>query len=315
MNNRLTMLTRIAGAALIAALLAGTAMAQGTGWPRTFTNADGTVTGILSQPQRILSTAVSVTGTLLAFDAPVVASGSAGNSQYFAQWAAVAEERGVQNVWAAGSVDLEAAWAAQPDLIIVATSGADSALDQLSEFELIAPVIIVDYGSQSWQELAEELGRATGLEDQVAQLLADYEAELAAAAASITVPAGTANIIAYNGAGTTNNIGRVGGPHAEVLEALGFTVEDPPLEWHSQAGVRGDFVWAQFERLPELTSETTFLLRVDDSGVQPFLDEPILANLPSVRAGQVYGLGVNSFRVDYYSSLEIAADIVARFGN
>ncbi|MDM9317674.1 Fe2+-enterobactin ABC transporter substrate-binding protein, partial [Escherichia coli] len=50
-------------------MFAGQCVAQG--WPRTFHNADDTVTSIPQQPKRILSTAVSVTGTLLAIDAPL----------------------------------------------------------------------------------------------------------------------------------------------------------------------------------------------------------------------------------------------------
>lgn len=307
--------TAVVASVLAAALLLSSqALAQG-GWPRTFANADGTTTEILAQPKRILSTSVSITGTLLAIDAPVVASGSAGNGSYFAQWSAVATERGVDNVWPAGSVDLEAAYATEPDLIIVSTSGADSAMAQLSVLQLVAPTIVLDYGGQTWQELALEIGEATGLEEQVAAVIADFDAQVAAAAASITVPAGTANIISYNGAGSENPIARVGGPHAELIGALGFTVEDPPLEWHAQASVRSDFVWAAFERLPELTSETTFLLRFGDAQIEPFVAEPVLANLPSIRAGQVYGLGVNSFRIDYYSALEIVANVVEKFGN
>lgn len=295
-------------------MLASLATAQ-EGWPRTFTNADGTTTVIPAQPQRILSTAISITGTLLAVDAPVIATGSAGNGSYFAQWAAIADARGLTNVWPAGSVDLEAAYAVEPDLIIVSTSGADSALAQLAELQQVAPTIILDYGGQTWQDLAVEIGQATGLEEQVADVIGDYNLRVAQAGSLITVPEGTANIISYNGAGTENPIARVGGAHAELLAALGFTIEDPPLEWHSQANTRADFVWAMFERLPELTSETTFLLRFTDEQVAPFLAEPVLANLPSVKAGQVYGLGANSFRIDYYSSLEIVDHIVATFGN
>jgi len=304
----------VAGLLLAFAVSVSTAVAQ-EGWPRTFVNADGSTTEIAEQPQRILSTAVSITGTLLAVDAPVVASGSAGNGSYFAQWNALGQERGVVNVWPAGSVDLEAAYAVEPDLIIVAATGGDSALPQRAEFQQVAPTIVLDYGSQTWQELAVQIGEATGLEAQVAAKIADFDAQVAAAAAAITVPAGTANIISFNGAGTENPIGRVGGPHAELLEALGFVIEDPPVEWHSQANTRSDFVWAAFERLPELTSETTFLLRFGDDQVGPFVDEPVLANLPSVKAGQVYGLGVNSFRIDYFSALEIVAHIVDTFGN
>lgn len=42
--------------------------------------------------------------------------------------------------------------------------------------------------------------------------------------------------------------------------------------------------------------------------------DPILANLPSIKNKQVYGLGANSFRIDYYSAQEIISDMVTRFG-
>ena len=64
------------------------------GWPRNFVNADGSTTVIPGKPQRIFSTSVSATGTRLAIDAPVVASGSAGNGTFFAQWAALARQQG-----------------------------------------------------------------------------------------------------------------------------------------------------------------------------------------------------------------------------
>lgn len=292
------------------------AIAQGdAGWPRTFGNADGSTTVIPSQPARVLSTAVSVSGTLLAIDAPLVASGSAANGQYFAQWAAVGAERGVQNVWPAGAVDLEAAYAVEPDLIVVATTGGDSALAQLAEFQLIAPTIVVDYGNQTWQSLATQLGTALGTEAEVAAFLAGYDQHVAEIAATLTLPAGTANVISFNGPGTTNPIARLGGPHASLLQALGFTVEDPDPAWHAQAGQRADFVWAPFENLIDLTSETTFLLSRAEDNVADFVDHIILGALPSVRAGQVYGLGANSFRIDYYSSLEIAESLRARFGD
>jgi iron complex transport system substrate-binding protein len=41
----------------------------------------------------------------------------------------------------------------------------------------------------------------------------------------------------------------------------------------------------------------------------------VLANLPSVKNGQVFGLGIYSFRIDYYSGKEIVDGIVSKFGN
>ncbi|GAB2800429.1 hypothetical protein GCM10027040_29940 [Halomonas shantousis] len=146
------------------------------------------------------------------------------------------------------SVDLEAAYVVDSDLIVVSSSGADSALAQLSSLRNIAPTIVLDYGGQTWQSLAKQLGEATGLEDQV------------------------------------------------------------------DASPAQDFVRAQYEHLTQLSAPTTFLLSAGDERVAAFLDDPVLANLPSMKTGQVYGLGENSFRIDLYSATEVIEGIVERFG-
>lgn len=284
-------------------------------WPRTFTNADGTTTEILEQPERIASTSVTVTGSLLAIEAPVVASGSAGNGNFFAQWDAIAQERGVQNLWSAGSVDLEALYGQEPDLIVVSVTGADSVLDQVADLNEIAPTIVVDYGGQTWQELATELGTATGLETQAEQTVTGFDEYVAQAKDQITIPDGSVNIVSFNGTGEDNPIARVGSAQASVLTGLGFTIEDPDIAWHTQAEPRADFVWATYENLSNLTAETTFILSQDDAGAQGFAQDPILANLPSVANEQVYGLGVNSFRIDLFSATEIVDTVAATFGN
>lgn len=283
-------------------------------WPRTFTNADGTTTEIPAQPERIASTSVSVTGTLLAIDAPVVASGAAGNGAFFDQWADVAEERDVDLLWAAQSVDLEALYGQEPDLIVVSATGADSVVDQVAELQEIAPTIVVDYGGQTWQDLAVELGEAIGIEDQATEAIENFDVLVADAAEAITVPEGEANIVSFNGAGEDNPIARAGSAQGELLTSLGFTLEDPDVSWHTQAQEREDFVWATYENLTLLTAETTFILSADDEGAQEFANDPVLANVPSVQAGQVYGLGENSFRVDLYSATEIVENVVANFG-
>lgn len=284
-------------------------------WPRTFENADGTTTEIPEQPERVLSTAVSVTGTLLAIEAPLVASGSQQGAAWFEQWAEVAEEREVENIWSVGEVDLEAVYAQDPDLIVVATSGRDALVDNVAEFQEIAPTIIVDYGGQTWQDLALELGEATGLEDSAQQVIDDFDARVAEVAGSITLPEGEANIISFNGAGQENPIGRAGGAQGKLLAELGFTIEDPNVEWHTQAQEREDFVWASYEKLTELTAGTTFVLSQDNEGAQVFTNDPVFANVPSVKAGQVYGLGLNSFRMDPYSALEIVESVAENFAN
>lgn len=282
-------------------------------WPLSFTNADGSTTQIPAQPRRIVSTSVTVTGTLLAIDAPVVASGSAANGKFFAQWSAVADERTVANLWPAGSVKLEALYGQNPDLIVVASTGADSVVDQLPELRNVAPTIVVDYG-QTWQELATELGTATGLESNAQKTVSEFSTLVSDAKGKITVPAGQANIVSFNGPGQSNPIARAGSAQAEILHSLGFTIEDPPVAWHTQAQPRADFVFAAYENLSQLTAQTTFVLSVDNAKARSgFGADPVLANVPSVKDGQVYGLGVNSFRVDKYSATEIVNGVVENF--
>lgn len=283
------------------------------GWPRTFENADGSTTEIPAQPQRVFSTAVSVTGTLLALDAPIVASGSQVGGVWFDQWADIAEERGVVNAWSVGEFDLEKVMAESPDLIVVATSGRDALTDQVADLQSVAPTIVVDYGKQTWQDLATELGEATGLEQNAEKVIASFDDLVTTTASEITVPDGTANIISFNGPGQDNPIARRGGPHADLLESLGFRIEDPDPAWHTQAQQRSDFVWATYDNLLQLTSQTTFILSVDDAGARTFADDPVLANVPSVAAGQVYGLGRNSFRLDPYSATEIVEHVKKLF--
>ncbi|KAB1643210.1 Fe2+-enterobactin ABC transporter substrate-binding protein [Gulosibacter chungangensis] len=288
--------------------------ASDVSFPLTFENADGTTTEIPEQPENIVSTSVTLTGALLSFDAPISASSSAGNGQFFDQWADVAEEKGIENLWAVGSVDVDALIAADPDLIVVSSSGADSAMDNLADFQAIAPTIVLDYGEGTWQDLTLELGEATGLSDEAQATIDTFESHVATVKEQITIPEGEANIISFNGPGEDNPIGKAGGPHAQLLTELGFTIEDPIQEWHNQEGERNDFVWASYENLTNLTADTTFILARDNEGAQAFAEDTVLANLPSVQNGQVYGLGQNSFRIDYYSATEIVDGIQANFG-
>lgn len=73
-------------------------------------------------------------------------------------------------------------------------------------------------------------------------------------------------------------------------------------------------MFATYENLTELTSETCFILAQDDEGAQAFAQDPAMANVPCVKAGQVYGLGKTSFRVDKFSGEQIADHIVEVFG-
>lgn len=285
--------------------------AQGL-WPRTFINSDGTKTVIPHQPKKILSTSVTVTGTLIAIDAPVVASATAGDQRFFAQWEKVAEQRNIKPLWPVGSVDTEMAYAVMPDLIVVAATGGDSVYDLVPELKMIAPVIVVDYGGQTWQELAVKLGYATGREGFVEKKIAEFNQYIESV--KLDLPDTKANIISYNGPGIANAIAKVTGPHSELLHSLGIEIENAKDEWETFSDKRSDFVRVHYETLTMLKAPMTFVIVADDNKAQKVMDDPVLVNLPSVKKHQVYPLGPHSFRIDYYSSIEMVELLKKQFG-
>lgn len=286
--------------------------AQPTGWPRRITGEDGRTVDIPALPQRILSSSVTLTGTALAVGAPVVASAATVDGQFFAQWAAEAQARGVERLWPAGRVDLETVMMLAPDLILVSSGGADSALAQVSQFSGIAPTLVLDYANQPWQSLAGQIGQATGRENQAAALLADYDRWIADQRAQMVLPSGRANIISYNGPGIPNPVARADGVHGRLLSSLGFGIEGPRPDWPG-ADSGTDFARVAYDYLPDLSAETTFLLNAGQDRAEAFMADPLLVNLPSVRAGQVYALGETSFRIDYYSARQIVESLAATF--
>ncbi|MCZ4307767.1 Fe2+-enterobactin ABC transporter substrate-binding protein [Vibrio atlanticus] len=296
-----------------ASVFAETEMTSQNTYPKTFINADGSQTVLPSKPTRILSTSVTISGTLLAIDAPLAATALTYEGKFFSQWADIAEQRSVEKAWPAGSVDLESAYIYEPDLIVVAWRGGDSARDQIAEFKQIAPTIILDYTAQSWQDLALRLGQATGLEEQAQQKISQFELFVNQSKNKLQIPEGETNIVAYFGPGATNAIALEDGVHADLLTDLGFKMEVQNRQWHDNTVPLSDFMRVHFELLTQLKADTTFLLEASDDSANRFMHDPILINLPSVQNKQVFGLGENSFRIDMYSATEIVNDIVQLF--
>lgn len=271
-------------------------------------------------PRRIVSTSPSVTGILLAIDAPVVATAATTPSRmtddkgFFSQWAAVADKRGVQVLYRNLQFDIEAAIGASPDLLVASATGADSAAQHRTELQAQGvPMVVVDYSSQSWQDIATELGRITGHAKEAAAAIARFDAHVAQTAASITPPAQPVSIVAYNLAGSYS-IGRAASPHARLLAALGFKVEGLPPALAAQVTRASDFEFISRENLSAaITGDSVFLLGASQGDVQAFLDDPLLANLPAVAGRRVYPLGPTSFRIDYYSGQQMVDAVASHF--
>lgn len=289
-------------------------------WPRTITHELGETT-IPEQPQRIVSTSLSTTGALLALDAPLIATAvtspgdGADENGFFSQWADVAVERGVEVLYRDQTLDIEAVMAAEPDLIVAVTSGADAAADNLAELEAIAPTAVFNYGDKTWQELAVEMGEATGLESNAEQVIAGFDEEVERVSAGIDVPAGTSNIIIFNGAGAQTAFAKPNGPHAKLLTSLGFDVAYAPEDMDTSEQSRQDFAFLSIENtVAALTADTVFLGTGEESVREDLLATPVLQNAPAVASGSVELLGENSFRIDYYSALTILDTIETIYG-
>ncbi len=288
---------------------------QGEG-PRTVTHEKGE-TVLEAKPERIVSTSVSVTGTLLAIDAPVVASAATSPSPitddkgFFSQWADVADERGVEVLYDNLEFDMEALIASDPDLVIISTSGADSVADQYEQISAEFPTIVVDYSKQTWEDLATQLGEATGTEAGAKKAIDDFDAYAADAAKKITAPEGGVSIVSFNGPGADQGIGKTTGPHAKLLESLGLEVIPAPDGLDTSDQVRQDFAFVTYENLSQaVKGESVFLLTGTDQTVAAFTADPVLANLPAVEKKQVYPLGITSFRIDYYSGKLLIDSVV-----
>lgn len=191
-------------------LFSVTAAAQ-TGWPRTVAGATGNIT-LTQAPMRIVSTSVTLTGSLLAIDAPVVASGAtapgsrlADKQGFFRQWGEVAKQRGVKRLYI-GEPSAEAIAAEAPDLIVVSATGNDSAIKLVEQLAAIAPVLVVNYDDKSWQQLVTLLGEATGHEAEAAARKAEFDAREKALKAKLTLPPQPVSAMVWNGDGRAVNL-------------------------------------------------------------------------------------------------------------
>lgn len=271
-----------------------------------------------AKPVRIVSTTPSVTGILLAMDAPLVASAATTPSRlsdakgFFTQWAEVADQRGVQVLYSNLVFDIEAVVGANPDLLVISSTGADSVIQHQGELQAQGiNTTVVNYSNQSWQQMAVALGQATGLEVQAQAAIKRFDDHAANTAASIKPAEGGVSVVGYN-IGGSYSISRVNSPQARVLTALGFKVMDLPSALEGQVKRSTDFAFISRENLSAaITGDSVFLMGGSDGDVEAFLADPVLANLPAVLHKRVYALGSSSFRIDYYSGLQMI-DAVAR---
>ncbi|MDG9672270.1 Fe2+-enterobactin ABC transporter substrate-binding protein [Hahella sp. CR1] len=279
-------------------------------WPRTLSTSQGDL--ILERaPQRIVSTSVTLTGVLLAIDAPVVASGaSSPNTEvadaqgFFRQWGDIARRRGVRPIYQ-GAPDAEAIIAAEPDLIVMAGTGGDSALALYEQLSLFAPVLVLNYDDKSWQQLASLLGAATGREQQAQSVIDEFNARVADVKARIQLPPQPVSALVYYEDGSGANLWTPDSAQGQLLQALGFEVATPPshIQGGTRQGVRKDIVQLAGENLSDgLQGRTMLLFSANEDRVRQISQDKFLAHTPAIQSNRVYAVGLDTFRLDYYSA-------------
>lgn len=290
-------------------------------WPRTLATDRGALT-LTRPPQRIVSTSVTLTGTLLAVGAPVVASGatlggstvSDGNG-FFRQWATVAQQRGVTPLYQ-GEANAEAIAAAAPDLIVMAGTGGDSALRLYDQLQQVAPVLVVNYDDKTWQELALLFGRASGRDAEAETLITEFDDEVARTRAALALPPQPVTALVYYEDGSGANVWTGDSAQGRLLHDLGFVLAPIPdaVRGDISMGRRKDIVQLSGETLAEgLQGRSLLLFSADESTTEQLRTNPFLAATSAVREGQVYALGLDTFRLDYYSARGLLQRLRERF--
>ncbi|OON38672.1 Fe2+-enterobactin ABC transporter substrate-binding protein [Izhakiella australiensis] len=296
-----------------ALLVVGTGAARSADWPRQITDSHGSHT-LEHKPLRIVSTSVTLTGSLLAIDAPVIASGAttpnnrvADDQGFLRQWGSVAKARKLTRLYI-GEPSAEAVAAQMPDLILVSASGGDSALALYDQLSQIAPTIVVDYGDESWQALLTRLGAITGEEKQAAARIASFNQRLAEVKQRIKLPPQPVSSLVYTAAARSANLWTPESAQGKLLQQLGMTLATLPAGLHGghSQGKRSDIIQLGGENLAAgLNGQSLFLFAGDNKDADAIYANPLLAHLPAVQHKRVYALGSETFRLDYYSAMLI----------
>ena len=306
---------------LLSLFVLGLTSAAAADWPRQVTDSRGVHT-LESKPTRIVSTSVTLTGSLLAIDAPVVASGAttpnnrvADGQGFLRQWGDIAKQRKVARLYI-GEPSAEAVAAQMPDLILISATGGDSALALYDQLSAIAPTLIINYDDKSWQALLTQLGAITGHEKQAAERIAAFDKQLAQVKQQMTLPPQPVNAIVYTAAAHSANLWTAESAQGKLLHQLGFTLADMPagLQTSTSQGKRHDIIQLGGENLATgLNGEGLFVFAGDEKDVAAIYANPLLAHLPSVKNKRVWALGTETFRLDYYSAMLVLQRLNAMF--
>ena len=294
-----------------------------SGWPRSIMTSKGLLT-LDKAPKRIVSTSVTLTGTLLAINAPIIASGAtmantsvASEQGFMRQWADIAKERGVISLYQT-EPNAEAIIKANPDLIIISATSGDSAMKLYDQLKDIAPTLVIGYDNKSWIQLAQIFGDLLGLEQQAKNVIDNFQAQVDKTKKMLTLPPQPSTAMVYYQDGSAANIWTEKSAQGRLLRELGFTLASIPdaVKGDISMGKRSDIVIASGELFPDaLTGNSILLFSAEAKREQDLKNNSYLKSVNAIQNDQIYAVGNDTFRLDYYSSSNLLARLQILFGS
>ena len=229
---------------------------------------------------------------------------------FFTQWSKQATDKGVKAIDGTEDNLAQTVAGSNPDLIIVAKTGQDSAAKVVESLrQLEVPVLVIDYGSHSWQDVTKTLGQATGRQAKADAVVKDYTTKAEKAKGAISVPKGATSVFTVPGDGTKGaNAFTEEAPQAQLLKDLGFTIAAVPdsVKGDQSMGERKDIVKLSPENVQAgLTGENWVVIAADETAKNAVTTNETFSSAAPVTGGKVQYMPPSSFRLDYYSALEM----------
>lgn len=258
--------------------------ASESAYPVTIEHKYGSTT-ITEEPQRVLSLGYSDQDAILALGVkPIAVRYWLGDESLAAQaWAQDELGDATPEVLNMPEIDFEKVASLQPDLIIALYSGITAEVyETLSN---IAPVVAqpgeyVDFGIP-WQQQTLTVGQALGKEAEAKQLIADVEAQFAAATEAHPEFQGGAGIVAFSFTAGEYGVYSAEDPRSRFLGALGFELPEQVAE------IMGDefFTYISTERMDLLQSDVLIWILYGNDA-ETITSDPLYGQLPVHQEGR-----------------------------
>jgi iron complex transport system substrate-binding protein len=294
-----------------------------SGWPRTLMTSKGPVT-LQEPPKKIVSTSITITGTLLALDAPIIGSAAtipntniSDDKGFFIQWSEVAKAKELKVLYQTEH-NAEAVIKANPDLIFIAATSGDSALKLYDQLKDIAPTVVINHGNKSWTQLSKVLGRFIGLENNAISLVTEFDSNVNEFKKLATLPPQPTTPMVYYQDGTGANIFTSESAQGQLLSSLGFTLAPIPdsVRGNLSMGKRNDIVIVGGENFPDaLTGNSLLLFAAEPPQVNKIKNNNYLKETPAIKGSAVYAVGNDTFRLDYFSASNLITRLTTLFAN